>query len=81
MTIGYGYTAPSTAQLQSPELEIGAASPVRPVSAIRVDAVVVWTDPRPWPDNAAGRRIHVTWPKVARPASPALSGSATPAPA
>ncbi len=59
-TVGYGYTAASTAQFQSPELEIGAASlgPYR--SAIRVDAVVIWTDPRPLPDNLPGRRIHVT---------------------
>ncbi len=58
-TIGFGYVAPSTAQLQSPELEIGAASAGPSRSAIRVDAVVVWTDPRPWPDNAEGRRTHV----------------------
>lgn len=60
MTTGYGYTAPSTAQLQSPELEVGVAYVGPSVSAIRVDAVVIWTDPRPWPDNAAGKRIHVT---------------------
>jgi len=60
MTTGYGYTAPSTAQLQSPELELGVAYVGPSVSAIRVDAVVIWTDPRPWPDNAAGKRIHVT---------------------
>jgi hypothetical protein len=58
-TIGYGYVAPSTAQLESPELEIGAASAGPSSSAIRVDAVVVWTDPRPWPDNAVGQRTHV----------------------
>ncbi len=58
-TVGYGYTAPATAQFQSPELEIGAVAAGPSVSAIRVDAVVVWTDPRPWPDNAPGRRIHV----------------------
>ena len=60
MTVGYGYTAPSTAQLQSPELEVGAAYLGLSSSAIRVDAVVIWTDPRPWPDNTAGKRIHVS---------------------
>ena len=59
-TVGYGYTAPSTAQYQSPELEIGAASLGPSSSALRVDAVVIWTDPRPWPDDAPGRRAHVT---------------------
>jgi hypothetical protein len=59
-TVGYGYTAPATAQLQSAELEIGAAPLGPSSSALRVDAVVVWTDPRPWPDNAPGRRIHLT---------------------
>jgi hypothetical protein len=60
MTVGYGYTAASTAQLQSPELEVGVAYLGASSSAIRVDAVVVWTDPRPWPDNTTGKRVHVT---------------------
>jgi hypothetical protein len=60
MTVGYGYTAPSTARLQSPELEVGVAYVGPSSSAIRVDAVVIWTDPRPWPDNTAGKRIHVS---------------------
>lgn len=60
ITVGYGYTAPSTAQLQSAELDIGAASLGPFSSALRVDAVVVWTDPRPWPDGQPGRRVHVT---------------------
>ena len=60
MTTGYGYTALSTAQLQSPELEVGVAYVGPSVSAVRVDAVVIWTDPRPWPDSATGKRAHVT---------------------
>ncbi len=59
-TVGYGYSAPATAQLQSAELAIGVASLGPSSSAIRTDAVVIWTDPQPWPDNAVGERTHVT---------------------
>jgi hypothetical protein len=58
-TVGYGYSAPATAEYRSPELEMGAAALSPAGSAIRVDAVVIWVDPRPWPDNGPGRRIHV----------------------
>jgi hypothetical protein len=73
ITVGYGYTAPSTAQLQSAELDIGAAALGPSSSAIRVDAVVVWTDPRAWPDNQPGRRVHVT---VANGCPPTVAGVA-----
>jgi hypothetical protein len=60
ITAGYGYTAPSTPQIQSAELEMGAAYLGPSSSAFRVDAVVIWTDPRPWLDDAGGPRLHVT---------------------
>ena len=34
----------------------------------------MWTDPQPWPDNAVGGRIHVTWPQAARPSVAGVVG-------
>jgi hypothetical protein len=60
-TVGYGYSATTTSPaLVSAQLEIGAAPAGASSTALRVDALVVWVDPRPWPDTATGPRVRAT---------------------
>ena len=62
VSAGYGYVDQPTPQWESAELEIGAAplAGTGTTSSLRVDAVVVWNDTRPLPDNAPGPRARVT---------------------
>jgi hypothetical protein len=55
----WGYDDRVTAQWQSAQLGVGAAYLGPGTTAICLDAQVVWLDPRPWPDNAPGPRVHV----------------------
>ncbi len=50
------YGAPATAVWVQAELDLTEASET---GIVRADAVVVWLDPRPLPDSAAGPRVRV----------------------
>jgi hypothetical protein len=45
---------------QSADLEIEVAGAGGGTSVLRADAVVVWLDPVPVPDNGPGRRVHLS---------------------
>jgi hypothetical protein len=59
---GFGYSDRANTAWQSAQLEVsvGSLAQSSTTSVIRADAVVVWLDPRPSPDNAAGQRARVT---------------------
>jgi hypothetical protein len=56
----YDYAAASTAAWAQADYEVSVASISAHVSAVRVDGLVVWLDPRPYRDDARGPRLHVT---------------------
>ena len=56
----WGYDGKTTAQWSLAELQVGAARLSASSSALCVVSVVIWLDPRPWPDNAVGPRIYLT---------------------
>jgi hypothetical protein len=57
---GFSYGGPASPAWQSAALEIGVAPAAGGGTVIRADAVVVWLDPRPVPDNVTGPRARVT---------------------
>jgi hypothetical protein len=59
-TAGYSYRGDSSPAWQSAELEVAVAGAGGNTSVLRADAVVVWLDPVPIPDNGPGRRIHLS---------------------
>ena len=79
VSAGYGYVDQPTPQWESAELEIGAAplAGTGTTSSLRVDAVVVWNDTRPLPDNAPGPGHASRSPAAVLPAMPAWSVSPT----
>ena len=56
----WGYNDHVSAKWQSAQLGVGAAYLGASTTAICLEAQVVWLDPRPWPDNVPGLRVHVT---------------------
>jgi hypothetical protein len=57
---GIGYGDRETAAWQQAQLQIAVASLSDGGSAIRVDGMVAWIDPRPLTDDATGTRLRVT---------------------
>jgi hypothetical protein len=57
---GYSYRGHSSPAWQSAELEVAVAGAGGGTSVLRADAVVVWLDPVPVPDNGPGRRVHLS---------------------
>lgn len=57
---GYGYRGHSSPAWQSADLEVAVADAGGGTSVLRADAVVVWLDPVPVPDNGLGRRVHLS---------------------
>ena len=56
---GYEYSGPRSRAWESADLEVSVA-PFDGGSVLRADAMVVWLDPRPLPDNRRGPRLRVT---------------------
>jgi hypothetical protein len=56
---GYEYGGPRSRTWESADLEVSVA-PFDGGSVLRADAMVVWLDPRPVPDNGPGPRLRVT---------------------
>ena len=57
---GTSYRGPTSRAWQSAELEISAAPAGPDASVIRVDAVIVWLDPRPVPSGPGAHPVRVT---------------------
>jgi hypothetical protein len=57
---GSSYRGPGNPAWQSADLEIGTAPAGPGVSMIRVDAVIVWLDPRPVPSGPGAHPVRVT---------------------
>src|SRR3954453_3584870 len=55
-----GYSEPSPPGLDNPELQQTVMPIDDGTSLVRVDAIVIWLDPRPLQDDAAGLRLRVT---------------------
>ena len=56
---GYEYQAPATPAWDLSQLQITLTAD-GDGTAVRADGIVVWLDPRPLPDSAAGPRLRVT---------------------
>jgi hypothetical protein len=57
---GYGYAGRSSRAWQSADLEVEVVGAAGGTSVLRADAVVVWLDPVPIPDNGSGPRVHLS---------------------
>jgi hypothetical protein len=57
---GYSYRGHSSPAWQSAALEVAVSGARGGTSVLRADAVVVWLDPVPVPDNGPGRRVHLS---------------------
>jgi hypothetical protein len=55
----WGYSDHASTQWESAQLGVGAAYVNPSTTAVCLEAQVLWLDPRPWPDNAPGPRVHV----------------------
>jgi hypothetical protein len=56
---GLGYSASASARWQSAQLDLTMGPLTSSTSVLRADAVIVWLDPRPLPDNQPWRRARV----------------------
>jgi hypothetical protein len=56
---GLGYSAPASARWQSAQLDLTLGLLTRSTSVLRADAVIIWLDPRPLPDDQPGQRARV----------------------
>ncbi len=59
-TAGYSYGSRPSPAWQSADLEVAVAAAAGGTSVLRADAIVVWLDPVPVPDNSPGRRLHLS---------------------
>jgi hypothetical protein len=75
---GYIYRGPAGAAWQSAELEIGTAPLGRHASALRVDAVLVWLDPRPVRSVPGPHPIRVTLAGGCPPTDRGVTGVVNP---
>lgn len=57
---GYSYSGRLNPAWQSADLEVEVAATAGGTAVLRADAVVVWLDPVPVPDNSLGRRLHLS---------------------
>jgi hypothetical protein len=75
---GYSYRGPASAAWQSAELEISTAPAGHGASVIRVDALVVWLDPRPLDSGPGPHPIRVTLDSGCPPTDARATGVANP---
>ncbi len=71
---GYGYASRTSPAWSSADLEVEVAGAASGTSVLRADAVVVWLDPVPVPDNSSGRRLHVGVSPGCPPADTSIVG-------
>lgn len=75
---GNSYQGPASRAWQSAELEIGTAPAGPGASVIRVDAVIVWLDPRPVPSGPGAHPARVTVTGGCPPGDRGVTGVANP---
>ena len=73
---GFSYAGRQNRAWQSADLEVEVTAVATGGSVLRADAVVVWLDPVPVPDNGSGTRIHLSV-TVGCPASDKSIGGVT----
>ena len=73
--IGYSYAGHSSRAWESADLEVEVTQ-AGGASVLRADAVVVWLDPAPVPDNGSGPRVHLNV-TASCPASDKSTGGVT----
>ena len=74
----WGYNDHASAKWQSAQLGVGAAYLTPSTTAICLEAQVAWLDPRPWPDNVSGPRVHVAVAAVCPATDAKLVGVSNP---
>jgi hypothetical protein len=75
---GTSYRGPASPAWQSADLEISAAPAGADASMIRVDAVIVWLEPRPVPSGAGAHPVRVTVAGGCPAADRGITGVANP---
>jgi hypothetical protein len=75
---GTSYRGPASPAWQSADLKISAAPAGPGASVIRVDAVIVWLDPRPVPSGPGAHPVRVTVAGGCPPADQGVTGVANP---
>lgn len=75
---GTSYRGPASRAWQSADLEISTAPVGSDTSMIRVDAVIVWLDPRPVPSGPGARPVRVTVAGGCPPTDQGVTGVANP---
>ncbi len=75
---GASYRGPASPAWQSADLEISTAPAGSDASMIRVDAVIVWLDPRPVPSGPGAHPVRVTVAGGCPPADQGVTGVANP---
>lgn len=75
---GASYAGPASRAWQSADLEISAAPAGPGASAIRVDAVIIWLDPRPVPSSPGTHPVRVTVAGGCPPTDQGVTGVANP---
>jgi hypothetical protein len=75
---GISYAGPASRAWQSADLEISAAPAGADASLIRVDAVIVWLDPRPVPSGPGGHPVRVTAASGCPPVDRGVTGVTSP---
>jgi hypothetical protein len=77
---GTTYRAPASRAWASAELEISVAPDGPDATAIRVDALIVWLDPRPVPSGPGAHPIRVTVAGGCPPTDQGVTGVTNPGP-
>jgi hypothetical protein len=75
---GTSYRGPARRAWQSADLEISIAPAGSDASMIRVDALIVWLDPRPVPSGPGAHPVRVTVAGGCPPADQGVTGVANP---
>jgi hypothetical protein len=75
---GTSYRGPASRAWQSADLEISTAPAGSDASMIRVDAVIVWLDPRPVPSGPGAHPVRVTVAGGCPPIDQGVTGVANP---
>jgi hypothetical protein len=75
---GTGYRGPASRAWQSADLEDGTAPAGSDASTIRIDAVLVWLDPRPVPGRPGAHPVRVTVAGGCPPTDRGVTGVANP---
>ncbi len=76
--VGASYSGPASPAWQSADLEISTAQAGPGTSVIRVDAVIIWLDPRPVPSGPGTHPVRVTVTGGCPPSDQGVTGVTNP---